>query len=166
MIGDRPLGPPSGTAHDLDEAIRVVEVIGLPIIIRPAYILGGRGTGMAATMEEFRGRALDGLAASPISEILIEKSIAGLEGVRARGDARPSRQRRDHLLDRERRSDGCAHRATRSPSPRRRRLSDVEYQTMRDAAIACIRRVGVETGGLERPVRGEPGDGRAGRRSR
>ena len=64
--------PASGIAHDLDEAMRVVDEIGLPIIIRPAYILGGRGTGMAATMEEFRLRAADGLAASPISEILIE----------------------------------------------------------------------------------------------
>ena len=63
--------PRSGTAHTMDEARQVVAEIGLPIIIRPAYILGGRGTGMAATMEEFEVAAANGLAASPISEILI-----------------------------------------------------------------------------------------------
>jgi carbamoyl-phosphate synthase large subunit len=69
--------PRSGTAHDMDEARRVMAEIGLPIIIRPAYILGGRGTGIAATTEEFERVAANGLAASPISEILIEESIAG-----------------------------------------------------------------------------------------
>ena len=69
--------PVSGIAHTLDEAMEVVERIGLPIIIRPAYILGGRGTGIASTLQEFELRAAEGLAASPISEILIEKSIAG-----------------------------------------------------------------------------------------
>src|SRR5690606_22503538 len=69
--------PRSGTAHTLDEALAVVETIQLPVIIRPAYILGGRGTGIASTPEEFRRLATAGLAASPISEILIEESIAG-----------------------------------------------------------------------------------------
>ncbi|MEP7048303.1 MAG: carbamoyl phosphate synthase large subunit, partial [Ilumatobacteraceae bacterium] len=69
--------PVSGIAHNLAEAMEVVERIGLPIIIRPAYILGGRGTGIASTAVEFEARAAEGLAASPISEILIEKSIAG-----------------------------------------------------------------------------------------
>ena len=53
--------PPSGTAHNMEEAMEVVARIGLPIIIRPAYILGGRGTGMAATMEEFVKAAAHGL---------------------------------------------------------------------------------------------------------
>ena len=69
--------PPSGTAHNLDEARQVMAEIGLPVIIRPAYILGGRGTGMAATAEEFEVAAANGLVASPIGEILIEQSIAG-----------------------------------------------------------------------------------------
>ena len=78
-------------------------------MIRPAYILGGKGTGIASTPEEFEMMAARGLEASPISEILIEKSIAGwkefeLEVMRDRGG-----QLRDHLLDRERRSDGRAH---------------------------------------------------------
>ncbi|MFZ9398691.1 MAG: carbamoyl phosphate synthase large subunit, partial [Ilumatobacteraceae bacterium] len=69
--------PASGVAHSLDEAMSVVEQIGLPVIVRPAYILGGRGTGIASTTEQFRAIASNGLDASPIREILIEKSIAG-----------------------------------------------------------------------------------------
>ncbi|HZX53864.1 MAG TPA: carbamoyl phosphate synthase large subunit, partial [Ilumatobacteraceae bacterium] len=69
--------PVSGVAHSVEEAAVVVERVGLPVIIRPAYILGGRGTGIASTAAEFEARAIEGLAASPINEILIEKSIAG-----------------------------------------------------------------------------------------
>ncbi|MDG1409502.1 MAG: ATP-grasp domain-containing protein, partial [Acidimicrobiales bacterium] len=67
----------SGTARTMDEARKVVEEVGLPVIIRPAYILGGRGTGMAETMEEFENVAAFGIACSPIDEILIEESIKG-----------------------------------------------------------------------------------------
>ena len=69
--------PASGIAHTLDEAIKVLETIGLPCIIRPAYILGGRGTGIASTFEEFTHLASEGIACSPIGEILVETSIAG-----------------------------------------------------------------------------------------
>ncbi|MET0160052.1 MAG: carbamoyl phosphate synthase large subunit, partial [Acidimicrobiales bacterium] len=69
--------PHSAIAHTLEEALAVVDEIGLPVIIRPAYILGGRGTGMAATPDEFAKAAKHGLESSPISEILIEQSIAG-----------------------------------------------------------------------------------------
>ncbi len=69
--------PRSGIAHTMDEARRVINGIGLPVVIRPAYILGGRGTGMATTTAGFETVAAAGLEASPISEILIEKSIAG-----------------------------------------------------------------------------------------
>ena len=67
----------SGTAHTMDEARVVVADIGLPAVIRPAYILGGRGTGIAFTPEEFERIAANGLTASPISEILIEESVYG-----------------------------------------------------------------------------------------
>src|SRR6187431_892241 len=69
--------PASGIAHSMADADAVIAEIGLPAIIRPAYILGGRGTGIASTPEEFRDLAANGLAASPIGEILIERSIAG-----------------------------------------------------------------------------------------
>ena len=110
-------------------------------------------------MAEFEVRAADGLAASPISEILIEKSIAGWKEYELEVDARPRRQLRHHLLDRERRPDGCAHGRLDHGRPAQT-LSDVEYQQMRDAAFACIRRVGVETGGSNvqfavNPITGE-----------
>ncbi|MGZ4729145.1 MAG: carbamoyl phosphate synthase preATP-grasp domain-containing protein, partial [Acidimicrobiales bacterium] len=69
--------PASAIAHSLEEALAVVDGIGLPVVIRPAYILGGRGTGIASTPEEFEVAAARGLEASPITEILVEKSIAG-----------------------------------------------------------------------------------------
>ncbi len=83
--------PASGTAHTMEEAREVVAEVGLPVIIRPAYILGGRGTGIASTPEEFEAIAKAGLDASPITEILIEQSIAGwkefeVEVMRDRGD--------------------------------------------------------------------------------
>ena len=83
--------PPSLVARSLDEAMAAPAVVGLPVIVRPAYILGGRGTGMAGTVDELAAVAADGLAASPIGEILIERSIAGwkefeLEVMRDRAD--------------------------------------------------------------------------------
>ena len=83
--------PDSATARSLDEALAAIERIGLPVVVRPAFLLGGKGTGIAATRDEFRRIAATGLAASPISEILIERSIAGwkeyeLEVMRDRAD--------------------------------------------------------------------------------
>jgi carbamoyl-phosphate synthase large subunit len=83
--------PESGIAHSMTEAAQVIGTIGLPAIIRPAYILGGRGTGIAHTLDEFTRLASAGLVACPICEILIEKSIAGwkeyeLEVMRDRAD--------------------------------------------------------------------------------
>src|SRR4051794_10567981 len=83
--------PSSGIAHTVDEAHDVVARIGLPVIIRPAFILGGKGTGIASTRDELQHVSRVGLDASPISEILIERSIAGwkeyeLEVMRDRAD--------------------------------------------------------------------------------
>ena len=69
--------PASGVARDIEEAREIVKQVELPVIIRPAYILGGKGTGIASTKEEFEQIALRGIEASPINEILIERSIAG-----------------------------------------------------------------------------------------
>ena len=138
--------PVSGIAHTLEEAIAVVERIGLPIIIRPAYILGGRGTGIAATAAEFEARAAEGLAASPISEILIEKSIAGWKEY----ELEVMRDRADNcviICSIENVDAMGVHTGDSITVAPAQTLSDVEYQQMRDAAFACIRRVGVETGG-------------------
>ena len=69
--------PPSGVAHNMEEAMGVIKTVGLPAIVRPAYILGGRGMGIAHTMEEFAAIADNALKISPITEVLVEKSIAG-----------------------------------------------------------------------------------------
>jgi carbamoyl-phosphate synthase large subunit len=138
--------PVSGIAHTLDEAMKVVEQIGLPIIIRPAYILGGRGTGIASTLAEFEVRAAEGLASSPISEILIEKSIAGWKEY----ELEVMRDCADNcviICSIENVDAMGVHTGDSITVAPAQTLSDVEYQQMRDAAFACIRRVGVETGG-------------------
>ena len=128
------------------KAREVVTEIGLPVVIRPAFILGGKGTGIASTPEEFEKVASFGLDASPITEILIEKSIAGWKEYELE-------VMRDH-------ADNCViicsienvdpmgvHTGDSITVAPAQTLSDVEYQKMRDAAFACLRRVGVETGG-------------------
>ncbi len=138
--------PPSGTAHNMEEAMEVVARIGLPIIIRPAYILGGRGTGMAATMEEFVKAAAHGLDASPVSEILIETSIAGWKEY----ELEVMRDRNDNCVivcSIENFDPMGVHTGDSITVAPAQTLTDVEYQKMRDAAFACLRRVGVETGG-------------------
>src|SRR5215510_14902414 len=69
--------PRSGFAYDVDEALSVADEVGYPLIVRPSFILGGGGTGMADNAEEMRGIAERGLAASPVGEILIEQSVSG-----------------------------------------------------------------------------------------
>jgi carbamoyl-phosphate synthase large subunit len=138
--------PASGIAHDLDGALAVVEEIGLPVIIRPAFILGGKGTGIASTPDELRRLAARGLEASPISEILIERSIAGWKEY----ELEVMRDRADNCVivcSIENLDPMGVHTGDSITVAPAQTLSDVEYQHMRDAAFACIRRVGVETGG-------------------
>ena len=138
--------PNSGFAYHLDEAVKVGDEVGYPVIIRPSFIMGGGGTGIAADAEELLRLAETGLAASPISEILIEKSIAGWKEYELE-------VMRDH-------ADNCVvvcsienldpmgvHTGDSITVAPAQTLSDVEYQRMRDAAFACIRRIGVDTGG-------------------
>ena len=136
----------SGIAHGMEKARRVVNEVGLPVIIRPAYILGGRGTGIASTLEEFEKIAKYGLECSPISEILIEESIAGWKEF----ELEVMRDRQDNCVV------VCAienfdpmgvHTGDSITVAPTQTLTDVEYQKLRDGSFACIRRVGVETGG-------------------
>ena len=138
--------PRSGVAHNVQEAEKVCLEIGLPIIIRPAYILGGRGTGIAHTPEEFTRLAANGIAASPIGEILIEESIAGWKEF----ELEVMRDKADNcviICSIENVDPMGVHTGDSITVAPAMTLSDVEYQMMRDAAFACIRRVGVETGG-------------------
>jgi carbamoyl-phosphate synthase large subunit len=138
--------PESGTAHTVDEAWQVVARIGLPVIIRPAFILGGKGTGIASTKEQFVELAARGLDASPIGEILIERSIAGWKEY----ELEVMRDRADNcviICSIENVDPMGVHTGDSITVAPAQTLSDVEYQLMRDSAFTCIRRVGVETGG-------------------
>jgi carbamoyl-phosphate synthase large subunit len=138
--------PISGVAHDMAESREVLDRIGLPVVIRPAYILGGKGTGIASTMEEFERVASVGLEASPISEILIEQSIAGWKEF----ELEVMRDTADNcviICAIENVDPMGVHTGDSITVAPAQTLTDVEYQTMRDAAFAVIRRVGVETGG-------------------
>jgi carbamoyl-phosphate synthase large subunit len=150
--------PPSATAHTLDDAIAITEDIGLPVVVRPAYIMGGKGTGIAATPEEFRRIAAAGLAASPITEILVERSIAGWKEY----ELEVMRDRADNCVivcSIENLDPMGVHTGDSITVAPAQTLSDVEYQAMRDAAFACIRRVGVETGGSNVQFAVEPETG-------
>jgi carbamoyl-phosphate synthase large subunit len=138
--------PASGIAHTVADARAVVEKVGLPVIVRPAYILGGRGTGFASTLGELERVAASGLTASPIDEILIESSIAGWKEF----ELEVMRDRADNcvvICSIENLDPMGVHTGDSITVAPAQTLSDVEYQRMRDAAFACIRRVGVETGG-------------------
>ena len=138
--------PRSGIAHTAEQADEILKEIKLPVIIRPAYILGGRGTGIANTLEEFRAVVANGLAASPISEILIETSIVGWKEY----ELEVMRDKNDNcvvICSIENIDAMGVHTGDSMTVAPAMTLSDVEYQKMRDAAFACIRRVGVETGG-------------------
>ncbi len=158
MVGIGLSVPASGVAHEMMQARRIAEELTLPVIIRPAYILGGKGTGIAATPEEFEKIAADGLAASPIGEILIEKSIKGWKEF----ELEVMRDKADNCVvictieNFDAMGVHTGDSITVAPS---QTLTDVEYQQMRDAAFACMRRVGVETGGSNVQFAVNPLDG-------
>src|SRR6188472_760028 len=151
--------PRSGTAHTIDEARRVVAEIGLPVIIRPAYILGGRGTGIASTDAEFESVAANGLSASPISEILIEESIAGWKEF----ELEVMRDCADNcviICSIENFDPMGVHTGDSITVAPAQTLSDKEFQMMRDASFAVIREIGVETGGSNIQFAVNPQNGR------
>ncbi len=138
--------PASGIARTLDEALEVVEQVGLPVVVRPAFIMGGKGAAIATTTDEFLRAAAVGLDASPISEILVERSVAGWKEY----ELEVMRDRADNCVvvcSIENLDPMGVHTGDSITVAPAQTLSDVEYQRMRDAAFACIRRVGVETGG-------------------
>jgi carbamoyl-phosphate synthase large subunit len=137
---------PSGFAHSLDEALAIAEKVGYPVMVRPSYILGGKGTGIAASRDELVRLAAEGLDASPVSEILVERSIAGWKEY----ELEVMRDRADNCVvvcSIENLDPMGIHTGDSITVAPAQTLTDVEYQEMRDDAFACLRRVGVETGG-------------------
>ncbi len=148
----------SGYAHTRAEALEIVEKIGLPVIVRPSYILGGSGTGIANSSGEVERVIDEALAASPISEILIERSIVGWKEY----ELEVMRDRADNcviICSIENFDAMGVHTGDSITVAPAQTLSDVEYQMMRDASFACIRRIGVETGGSNIQFAINPQDG-------
>jgi carbamoyl-phosphate synthase large subunit len=151
--------PRSGIASTLGDAMDIADQVGYPVIVRPSFILGGGGTGLAHTPDEMREIAARGLAASPVTEILIEQSVVGwkefeLEVMRDHGDNVVV------ICSIENFDPMGVHTGDSITVAPAQTLTDVEYQRMRDAAFACIRRIGVDTGGSNIQFAVNPADGR------
>ncbi len=138
--------PRSGKAYNLKEAYGVAERVGFPVIIRPSFTLGGTGGGVAYNREEFKAVAKRGLDASMISEILIEESVIGWKEF----ELEVMRDLKDNVViicSIENFDPMGIHTGDSITVAPAQTLTDKEYQRMRDASIACIREIGVETGG-------------------
>ncbi len=156
------IGVPSakgGFAHTWEEARSIVEETGYPAIIRPSFTLGGTGGGTAYNPEEFEEIARGGLAASPNSQILVEESILGWKEY----ELEVMRDLNDNVViicSIENFDPMGVHTGDSITVAPAQTLTDVEYQKLRDMSIACIRKVGVETGGsnIQFAVNPENGD--------
>src|SRR6184192_3838832 len=138
--------PRSGYARSLEEAEAIRRELGLPLIIRPSRTLGGTGGSFATTDEEFRTNVAWGLEASPVHEILVEESIAGWKEF----ELEVMRDGRDNVVivcSIENFDPMGVHTGDSITVAPAQTLTDKEYQIMRDAAVACIRAIGVDTGG-------------------
>ncbi len=150
--------PASRFAHSVDEAMAIGAEIGYPVIVRPSYILGGSGAGVADDPAELRQLAGVGLAASPIREVLVERSIVGWKEY----ELEVMRDRADNCVvvcSIENLDPMGVHTGDSITVAPAQTLTDVEYQAMRDDAFACMRRVGVETGGSNVQFAVDPADG-------
>jgi len=151
--------PKSDKAYNQKEAADVVQKIGFPVIIRPSFTLGGAGGSIAYNMEEFKELAKRGLESSMISEILIEESVAGWKEF----ELEVMRDKKDNVViicSTENFDPMGIHTGDSITVAPIQTLTDRQYQKMRDAAIACIREIGVETGGSNIQFAVDPKNGR------
>jgi carbamoyl-phosphate synthase large subunit len=152
--------PASGVAHALDEAREITRQIGqFPVIIRPAYTLGGTGGGIAYNREEFDAMAQNGLEASPVTEILVEESLIGWKEY----ETEVMRDCHDNCVivcSIENFDPMGVHTGDSITVAPIQTLTDKEWQQMRDASFACIREIGVETGGSNIQFAVNPENGR------
>lgn len=138
--------PRSGTAHTLDQALALIKDIGLPCVIRPGFTMGGTGGGIAYNLEEFESIVRRGLMYSLNSEVLIEESLEGWKEF----ELEVMRDRKDNVViicSIENFDPMGVHTGDSITVAPAQTLTDKEYQRMRDAALAIIREIGVETGG-------------------
>ena len=151
--------PRSLTAHSVDEARVALGDIGLPLIIRPSFTLGGTGSGVASNREEFEHIVANGLDASPITEVLIEQSVLGWKEY----EMEVVRDRNDNCIivcSIENVDPMGVHTGDSITVAPALTLTDKEYQIMRNASIAVLREIGVETGGSNVQFAVDPSSGR------
>lgn len=149
----------SGIAHSLEEAWEVQKRIGFPVIIRPSFTLGGTGGGIAYNEEEFDAICRRGLEASPTSELLIEESLIGWKEY----EMEVVRDRADNCIivcSIENLDPMGVHTGDSITVAPAQTLTDKEYQLMRNASIAILREIGVDTGGSNVQFAINPKDGR------
>lgn len=149
----------SAVVHNMDEARAALDGIGLPLIIRASYTLGGKGGGIAYNREEFEQKVKNGLALSPVSQVLLEESMLGWKEY----EMEVMRDKADNVVI------VCAienidamgvHTGDSITVAPTQTLTDKEYQRMRDATIDCMREIGVETGGSNVQFAVNPKNGR------
>ncbi len=151
--------PRSGLAHSMEEAWQVLEKVGFPAIIRPSFTMGGSGGGIAYNREEFSEICLRGLDLSPTDELLIDESIIGWKEY----ELEVVRDRNDNCIivcSIENFDPMGVHTGDSITIAPAQTLTDKEYQRLRDAAIAILREIGVETGGSNVQFAVNPQDGR------
>ena len=151
--------PRSEIAHDLERALEIQKSIGFPIIIRPSFTLGGSGGGIAYNKEEFLEIVQNGLELSPTTEVLLEESVLGWKEF----EMEVVRDRADNCIiicAIENVDPMGVHTGDSITVAPAQTLTDKEYQRMRDASLAVLRRVGVDTGGSNVQFAVNPEDGR------
>ncbi len=151
--------PRSGTARTVEEARRLRAELGLPLIVRPSFTLGGTGGGTARTDEAFDRVVREGLRASPIHEVLVEESVEGWKEF----ELEVMRDLKDNVVvicTIENLDPMGVHTGDSITVAPAQTLTDKEYQQMRDAAIRVIREIGVETGGSNIQFAVDPQTGR------
>jgi carbamoyl-phosphate synthase large subunit len=152
-------GPKSAIAHNREEAAAALELVGLPAVIRPSFTLGGTGGGIAYNREEFFDICASGIDASPTDEILVEESVLGWKEYEMEV-VRDSADNCIIICSIENIDPMGVHTGDSVTVAPALTLTDKEYQIMRDASIACLRRIGVDTGGSNVQFGINPEDGR------
>jgi carbamoyl-phosphate synthase large subunit len=151
--------PKSAIAHTLEEARAALALVGLPAVIRPSFTLGGTGGGIAYNKAEFERIVSGGLEASPTTEVLIEESVLGWKEYEMEV-VRDSADNCIIICSIENVDPMGVHTGDSVTVAPALTLTDKEYQRMRDASIACLRKIGVDTGGSNVQFGLNPADGR------
>ncbi len=151
--------PRSGLAHNYQEAMEIIEDIGFPAIIRPSFTLGGTGGGIAYNLDEYKEMVIAGIDASPTDEVLIEESVIGWKEY----ELEVMRDSADNVViicSIENLDAMGVHTGDSITIAPAQTLTDKEYQILRNASLAIIREIGVDTGGSNVQFGINPRDGR------